>query len=127
MPNRKGVRSTTNTAHTSPGSIRLQKRRARALELREHGHSFKSIASELKCANGTAFNYVAQALKDIVPRETAAQVVAVELQRYDALIQKFYPKALKGDEKAAELVLKISNQRAKLVGLIRNPISRAYS
>jgi len=37
------------------------------------------------------------------------------------LLERFYPKALEGDEKAAELVLKISNQRAKLIGLYPQP------
>ena len=37
------------------------------------------------------------------------------------MLERFYPKALEGDEKAAELVLKISNQRAKLIGLYPQP------
>jgi len=117
MPNRKGVKATVNTAYTSPARIKLQQRRAQALALRVNGRSFKDIAEELSCATGTAFNYITKAIKDLIPQETAKQVLALQLQRYDALVEVYQPKALAGDAEAAKLVLKIENQRSRLFGL----------
>jgi DNA-binding CsgD family transcriptional regulator len=123
MPgNKKGVKSATNTARTSPASIRLQKRRARALELREQGQSFKAIAAELKCANGTAYNYVDRAIKDTIPTETAQQIIAVEMAKLDALWRKFSPLALDdGDKEAAKLCVRLHTARCRLAGLYPQP------
>jgi hypothetical protein len=106
-----------NTSHTSPGSIRLQQRRAQALQLRLAGKPYRAIAKELKCSPQTAFNYIVTAMENMIPRESAAQVLTLELQRFDALLETFMPKAKRGDKAAAELVLKIEHQRARLAGL----------
>jgi hypothetical protein len=87
------------------------------LVLREQGCSYRSIAQQLKCSAGTAFSYVVQALKDCVPKETASQVLVLELARLDALSAKYYPAALKGDHDSARLCLKIGQERSRLCGL----------
>jgi DNA-binding CsgD family transcriptional regulator len=115
--NRKGAIQRPNTSNTSPASIRLQKRRAQALELRERGHSYRTIAQELKCSPQTVLNYVAEAMRQAIPKESAHQVLILETRRFDAMLAKFYPRALRGDKAAAELVLKIEHQRARLCGL----------
>jgi DNA-binding CsgD family transcriptional regulator len=110
-----------NTSHTSPGSIQLQQRRARALELRLAGKPFRAIAKELKCSPQTAFNYIATLMENTIPRESAAQLLTLELQRFDALLETFMPKARRGDKAAAELCLKIEHQRSRLCGLYPQP------
>jgi DNA-binding CsgD family transcriptional regulator len=119
--NRKGAIQRPNTSNTSPASIRLQKRRAQALELRERGRSYRAIAQELKCSPQTVLNYVVAAMRQTIPKESAQQVLVLEMRRFDSLLAKFYPQALKGDKAAAELVLKIEHQRARLCGLYPQP------
>jgi len=115
--NRKGAIQRPNTSNTSPASIKLQKRRAQALELRERDHSYRAIAQELKCAPQTVLNYVVEAMRQTIPKESAHQVLILETRRFDAMLAKFYPRALRGDKAAAELVLRIEHQRARLCGL----------
>ena len=119
--NKKGWVQRPNTCHTSPGSIGLQKRRAQALELREQGRSYRSIAQELQCSPQTVLNYVAAAIRQTIPKETAQQVLILEMRRFDAMLAKFYPQALKGDKAAAKLCLKISHQRSRICGLYPQP------
>jgi hypothetical protein len=47
--------------------------------------------------------------------------LTLELQRFDTLLETFMPKARRGDKAAAELVLKIENQRSRLCGLYPQP------
>ena len=110
-----------STSHTSPGSIQLQHRRARALELRLAGKPFRAIAKELKCSPQTAFNYIVTIMEKTIPRESAAQLLTLELQRFDTLLETFMPKARRGDKAAAELCLKIEHQRSRLCGLYPQP------
>jgi DNA-binding CsgD family transcriptional regulator len=119
--NRKGAIQRPNTSNTSPASIKLQKRRAAALELRERGRSYRSIAQELKCSPQTVLNYVVAAIRQTIPKESAQQVLVLEMRRFDSLLAKFYPKALRGDKAAAELCLKIGHMRSKLCGLYPQP------
>ena len=68
--NRKGAIQRPNTSNTSPATITVQQRRARALEPRLLGRTFRSIAQDLKCSPQTALNYVIDGMRDAVPRET---------------------------------------------------------
>ena len=117
--NKKRVKSTPKTAYTSPAQIKIKRRHAAALDLRLQGLAFHQIGKQLGCHPSTAHDYVVKALRDIVPKETAQQVMQMELARLDALLEKYQPLALKGkgDKAAAELCLKISNQRCRLAGL----------
>lgn len=65
----------------------------------------------------TVFNYVCEAIKQTVPVESARQVLALEMARLDTLFEEYNPRALKGDDAAAKIVLKIISERAKLCGL----------
>ena len=112
-----GIKATVNTSRLSPAAIERHKRRAKALELRSTGASFQAISEELGISVPTAFRDVEKAVKDLIPPETASQVVIMDIARFDAMITKYYPLALDGDQKSAELVLKISHQRARLLGL----------
>jgi len=56
-------------------------------------------------------------MRQTIPKESAHQVLILETRRFDAMLAKFYPRALRGDKAAAELVLRIEHQRARLCGL----------
>jgi Rad3-related DNA helicase len=96
------------------------KRRAQAIALRLAGMDFDTIAERLGYANrGAASKDVWRAVE--AHRLEEAQAVAnlreVEGQRLDRLQAAVWAKALKGDVKAIETVLKVITQRAKLFGL----------
>src|SRR5262249_26495725 len=84
---------------------------------RLEGASYRSIATAMGVSPSLVHEYVCRALKEFVPPEDARQVLQQELQRFDALLEKYMPPALAGDEQAAELCLKISHQRSRLCGL----------
>jgi hypothetical protein len=54
---------------------------------------------------------------DNSPKYAAESVREVELERLDELSRRYFRAACAGDSKSAELLLKISERRAKLLGL----------
>ncbi len=121
--NKKGTKQTPRTSHTSPQMIEVRKRHAQALDYRKQGLSYAVIGELLRVRATTAHDYVIKGMRGLVPRETAQQVFEMELTRLDALLEKYQPLALngEGDKGAAELCLKISNQRCRLAGLYPQP------
>jgi len=117
--NKRAVLQRPKTSYTSPRVIQQRQRQAAALDFRLQGHAYHRIAKELHCHPSTAHDLVVKGLHNMVPRETAQHVLAMELARLDALLEKYQPLALRGagDKGAAELCLKISNQRCRLAGL----------
>lgn len=92
-------------------------RKARAVELLLDGHNYDQIASELGYANrGTAWRTVQRALHD---REVKAVDTyrEIELARLDALQAGCWEAAVSGDRIAIETVLKVIQQRCRLLGL----------
>jgi len=65
----------------------------------------------------TAQDYVIRAMRAFVPKETAQQVLEMELQRLDQMQTSVFELAAAGDIAAIEVCLKIQNQRARLLGL----------
>lgn len=92
-------------------------KRKMALDLRRAGWSYDDIASEVGYANkGGAFKAVKQGIADIT-RESANELLELELARLDDLQAGAYDKARDGDLFAIDRVLKIIDQRAKFLGL----------
>lgn len=92
-------------------------RRARAVRLRLGGASYDTIAKDLGLASrASAWKLVQRALRDRVFEEVD-QYRELELQRLDALQAAHWGAAVAGDVKAALLVLKIIEQRVKLLCL----------
>lgn len=91
----------------------------KALELRQQGKSFRKIAAALDVNVKTAFGYVERGLNFYREnaREKAAQLVELENQRIDALHAANWPKAMKGDKRAADTVMKLMERRARMNGL----------
>ena len=93
-------------------------RRARAVELTLAGYSYDDIAEQVGYANrGSAWRAV-QSTLHAKALETADEYRELELARLDALPSAHWQAALSGENlKAAELCLRISAQRTKLLGL----------
>lgn len=92
-------------------------RKARAVELALGGASYDEIAQEVGYANrGTAWRTVQRALHD---REVAAvdEYRELELARLDALQGTCWERALDGDIDAVAAVVRIIEQRSRLLGL----------
>ena len=116
---RKGVKQTTNTCSTSPRAIRIAERRAQALELRTHGHSFRQIGRELGISTAQAAVDVERALAEIT-REPAKELMKLELERCDELMSAHYANALDGDATSTNTVLRVMWHRAMLMGWSRD-------
>lgn len=94
-------------------------RRKKAIALRIAGMDWQSIADQLGYASrGAACQDVSRAMEKNLAEEAeqAALLRHLTVQRYDRLQAAWWPKALKGDPKAAEIVLKVLAQRAKVEG-----------
>jgi len=115
--NKRAVLQRPGASYTSPNAIKLQQRRAAALDYRLQGHPFWKIGNALHCHPSTAQSYVIRAMKDMIPKETAQQVLAMEMQRLDMMQASICRSAEDGDIHAQEAVLKIMHQRARYLGL----------
>lgn len=98
-----------------------QNRQARrAFELRQQGKSWWDISEELGITEAMAMNRVDEAIRSasqLVDEYTRRSFLVMEVSRLDALQDAHWGNAIGGNIKAAELILKISAQRAKLLGL----------
>jgi hypothetical protein len=115
-PPLRAKRSVKNS-HTSPRKIALMRKMNEALALRAQGLTFRQIARKMHTSTAVAHGRVVRAL-NAVPLENARQVLALELQRLDAYLAKYHTDAILGDLHAAELALKISAHRSRLLGII---------
>jgi Helix-turn-helix domain len=114
-PLARATKSVKNS-HTSPRAIAMAKRKLHALQLREQGYTFEQIAKHMRLSMTTVHGYVVEALREI-PAETAAEVLRPELQRLDNLLSAHYEHAIDGSFSATELVLRVIEKRARLLGL----------
>ena len=115
--NKRAVLQRPGTSYTSPNAIKLQQRRAAALDYRLQGRAYHWIAKALDCHPSTAHDYVVKALRDMVPRETAEAVLQLELARLDAMQGAIFADAANGDIPSIDACLRIIHQRARLLGL----------
>jgi hypothetical protein len=87
-----------------------------ALGLRASGASYKQIGQVLGVSEPTAWRLVQQESANLIS-ESAQEVLELELQRLDRLQLGLWAKAINGDVYAVDRVLRIMEQRAKLLGL----------
>ena len=119
-------------AVTAAQVIEAQNLQARqAYLLRQQGKSWWDIAEALGISERTAQIRVDEAISvaaSMVDEFAKRSLLAMEVGRMDALQDAFWATAIGGDVKAAELVLKISAQRSKLLGLdvIADPSSLTH-
>lgn len=102
---------------SSPRRIDAAEKRTRALQLRKAGATYDQIAQQVGYENrGNAYRAVMQELKEL-PKDDAAEVLTLEVERLDQLLVALWPKAMKGDVRSAETVIRLMERRAKLLGL----------
>src|SRR5215469_3570722 len=94
--NKRAVLQRPGTSYTSPNAIKLQQRRATALDYRLQGHPFWKIGKALNCHPSTAQSYVVRAMKDLLPVEKREAVLQMELQRLDMMQAAVYRNAEDG-------------------------------
>jgi hypothetical protein len=90
-----------------------------ALQLRQAGLTYRQIGARVGMTESGARKAVIRALNDLL-REKAAEVIEVELARLDRLQVNVWPRAVAGDVRATDTLLRIMDRRAKYLGL-NNP------
>jgi hypothetical protein len=109
-------------------TIEINERREQALQYRRAGLSIRAIASRLDVSVFTIHEDIkamlAEAIKENV--DNAEQMRTLELDRLDDMLLRIQSQVIKGDLKAIDRALRISEQRAKLLGLYA-PINQAHT
>lgn len=96
--------------------------RQEAVRMRRDGMTPEMIAAELGVHRSTVFAWISDAIKSL-PQEAAEELRVLELQRLDLLVQGHLPLAANGDDKAAMVVLRTMERRAKLLNLDEQSIA----
>lgn len=92
-------------------------RRRQAVELRLDGMSYEAIADRLGWrSHSSAHAAVQDGLQDAI-REPAESLIRLELLRLDELHRACWGKAMAGDLRAVDRVLRVMERRARLLGL----------
>lgn len=112
----KAVAKSVKNSHTSPAVVALQEKRAEALEYRKQGYSYPQIAAAMSIGVTTAFEYVDYAIKAIT-QEAAHEVLKMELERLNDFQAATFASAAEGDIPSIDVNLRISDRRARLLGL----------
>ena len=116
MP-RKGQKGQDHPAF----AVLAETRAAKAVELRSLRFTYARIGRELGITEEGARRAVIRGLKDTSSpiEETVEEALSLELMRLDSMLLMCWPAAMRGDLKAVDRVLRIEEQRARLLGLYR--------
>jgi hypothetical protein len=97
----------------------------KAIDLLHAGKSYDEIARALGYANrGSAWRLVQNALQSTVTA-SIEEHPAIELARLDAVQHAHWEQACAGDPRSAQIVLKVIEQRIRLLGLAEHAGARA--
>lgn len=96
--------------------VYVNERRAKVLEMRLQGHSIGTIAATLGISTHLAAAHLANALDGLVV-DNATQLRQLELERLDRMLTALDDGIGNGDPKAVTAAIRISERRAKLLGL----------
>jgi hypothetical protein len=91
-----------------------------ALGLRASGATYRQIGDALGVSEPTAWRLVQRESESMI-RESASEVLELELQRLDRMLMGLWPDAIDGNVPAVLATLRIMEQRAKLLGLYDRP------
>lgn len=105
-----------NQATEGPRLTAAEKK-ARAFELRKAGATYAVIAEKVGYNDKSAARKAVEGELNRVIGEPAKEALQLELERLDTMNRAIWPKVLKGDLKAIETGLKISERRSKYQGL----------
>jgi Homeodomain-like domain-containing protein len=113
-------------SQTSSRRLTAKQRRQAAFEARKRGYTYERIGRMLGISRQAAYKTVKSELVKIELKtaETAEEIKRLELERLDALQNAFWEKAISGDEKAANHILRIMERKSRLLGLDEQIIDR---
>ncbi len=103
----------------TPNYAAIAERRLKVLELKKLGMSLRQIEQQLNISREQARRDLQQALAQIAKEQSASTEAyrALELERLDMLWQKVLPGVNQNDVGSLNSALRISERRAKLLGL----------
>lgn len=109
----------THWCATSPRAIDKLEQATQVMALRRAGHAEHEIAERLGLHKGAVHSIIAGYMAEMRAEnwEAAAHRIERDNATLDGLQAEWYPRALAGSVKAAEVVLKILQRRALLNGL----------
>jgi hypothetical protein len=117
--NTPGVKRRGRRNGTDSKALEMEARRVKVYDLRLRGKTIREIAAAVGVSVQTAHADVTAVLTRIKAdaNDTAEQVRQLEIERLDKMLDAFWLGVLCGNEKAADVVLKVHARRAKLLGL----------
>jgi hypothetical protein len=104
---------------TAPARLRAAYRRTKVVQLRLAGRTLADIGRELGCSPQRVHAILTREMQSAqgLRKETAEELLQLELQRLDVLQAAVWDKALAGDLKAVETALRVIDRRVRLRGL----------
>lgn len=106
-----------NSSKRDVRAMAVQERRRMACELRKAGATYQQISDQLGFGSrANAHKAVQHAIREI-PRDDAKAVLALELERLDAMLLGLWKDAKGGTVSAVDRVIRIMERRAALLGL----------
>lgn len=100
--------------------VTLAERRARAINLRRGGASYRDIARQLGVSTTRAWELVGDAL-GAVEVDAVDRLRQIESERLDAAQMALWPRVATGDPRAVDAFVRLSARRARLLGLDLQP------
>lgn len=101
----------------TPRTIELAERRRQALILRSQRRTYEAIAKALKYSDKTAaWRDIQKGIEELT-KEPAEAVRQLELELLDSMARGLTARAIKGDDKAIQSMLRIMERRSKYIGL----------
>lgn len=117
MAEKKKRRKLTGAAvKNSAYRMKAVEHQIKAMTMRRAGATYEQIGQELKMTTMGAYMAVKVGLEKSL-REPGDALRELELQRLDTMMRAVWPQAIRGDLLAVDRVLKISDRRARLLGL----------
>lgn len=95
----------------------VRRKREEATRLRQAGLTYVVIAKRVGYNSPEAACQAVKACLLDRSSETGMEAKALELRRLDELLSSLWPAALAGDDKAANLAVRLMERRAKYLGL----------
>lgn len=102
---------------TTPKQLAHLEKERRALDMRRAGKRYDEIAEALGYHDRSGARRLVAAAMGRVQRENAEEALGLELDRLDTMHGALWPEALAGDRQTVETLAKLSERRAKLMGL----------
>lgn len=99
--------------------VRRAERVAQAMALRRAGADYRTIGAQLGCSHVEAWRLVGAGLKLVIDRTKvdAEKLIALEVDRLDALLLSAWARAQRGEVASIMTALKVCESRRRLLGL----------